>query len=257
MVDNTGKTKTAMLQELESIKGLLNEEDDIPILQEVIEEHIDTEHSPLQQHDLDELQHQFQALSQTISGISKPLSDTGQAPTSSSLLEAFNRASQHTPTAVRQSSLFDAGSDSEADEWDLEDASAVAPERELRMPERDLQSPGREIKSPAKTASLDTQAKSERPALAKASGENPFLPQHIRARLHGNNPPPLFDFTAGTNLPPVRPKAAAQLPRLDNVARQRLIDEVVASLLPDIKKALFQRLDELTQQELEALKDHD
>ena len=38
MADNKTKTKAAMLIELESIKGLLKEEDDIPILQEVIEQ---------------------------------------------------------------------------------------------------------------------------------------------------------------------------------------------------------------------------
>ncbi|RZA01563.1 MAG: hypothetical protein EOO68_10300, partial [Moraxellaceae bacterium] len=38
MVDTKIKTKAAMLNELESIKGLLLEEDDIPILQEVIEQ---------------------------------------------------------------------------------------------------------------------------------------------------------------------------------------------------------------------------
>ena len=37
MGDNKTKTKAAMLDELESIKDLLLEEDDIPILQEVIE----------------------------------------------------------------------------------------------------------------------------------------------------------------------------------------------------------------------------
>ena len=36
MTNNKSKTKTEILNELESIKGLLHEEDDIPVLQEMI-----------------------------------------------------------------------------------------------------------------------------------------------------------------------------------------------------------------------------
>src|SRR5690606_7272480 len=60
------KTKAAILQELESIKGLLLEEEDIPLLQEVIdtaEEQADTDEA-LGEDDLAELQQAYRDLLQ-------------------------------------------------------------------------------------------------------------------------------------------------------------------------------------------------
>ena len=88
-----------------------------------------------------------------------------------------------------------------------------------------------------------------RPALAKASGENPFLPQHIRARLHGNNPPPLFD--PATAEKPMAVKASK--PAEDPFNRQQLIREVTAAVMPQIEQELRQRLHALTDEQLQDL----
>src|SRR5690606_26199971 len=80
----------------------------------------------------------------------------------------------------------------------------------------------------------------------KASGENPFLPQHIRARLHGNNPPPLFDEFAEKT-----PASVTSKPISEPVNRQQLIHEVVAAVLPDVEEELRQRLQALTDEQLQ------
>jgi hypothetical protein len=280
MVENKSKTKTAMLQELESIKGLLREDDDIPILQEIISDPADLhltreKQSPLKQRDLQELHHQFEALSQTIAGSApsakapppKSAASLPATPTSKSLLDAFTQASRQTQTAShaatprhQQPSLF-----SEPDVRNL-------PDWEVREPEvtasTDVTEPADITESADVIASADISEKTQidndqpnhvqRPSLAKASGENPFLPQHIRARLHGNNPPPSFDYSAlkgpgalkGRGAPTVKP--TQELP-----ARQRLIDDVITAIMPKMEQELRQRLDEMTREELDNLRDSD
>src|SRR5690606_21897352 len=96
----------------------------------------------------------------------------------------------------------------------------------------------------------------QRPALAKASGENPFLPQHIRARLHGNNPPPLFDFSISKNLSLSNTNTATEIKsesKSENSMRQLLIQKVIASVLPQLEQELRIRLEEMSEQELEQM----
>lgn len=150
MAERKGDTKETLLDELESIKGLLLDEDDIPILSEVIESI-----EPLPDHQ------------------------------------------------ARQRSLFA--------------SSPVAGQRDA----------------------------APRPAsITRASGENPFLPQHIRERLHGNRPPPLVDETP----------APHSLGKVDDapapVSRAALINEVVQASLPDIESRLRARLDAMTDEQL-------
>lgn len=231
MVDNKSKTKTAMLQELESIKGLLKEEDEIPILQEVVEEEdlyfqvinvktTPSDQAPLSRQDLNELKTQFQALGETIAA-SAPLkpeptstsSEAGKPPDSASLLDAFTRASIQQAKlhkgAIGQQSLFN------------------------------------EVQEPR-----------NRPTLAKGSGENPFLPQHIRARLQGSNPPSLFEQTISkTPVTPVN-KVTGNKGENDSLTRQRLIREVIAAVIPKLEEELRERLENLSERELEDLRDH-
>lgn len=155
MAERKGDTKETLLDELESIKGLLQDDDDIPILSEVI--------------------------------------------------EAIEPVPQDRP---RQTSLFQ---------------------------------PPASTRAPA--------AKPRPASITRASGENPFLPEHIRARLHGNRPPPLVEELAAN--------ASAQ-PRTDTpaegqVSRAMLIDEVIQACLPDIEARLRARLDALTDEQLQAL----
>ena len=80
--------------------------------------------------------------------------------------------------------------------------------------------------------------------MPKAVGENPFLPQHIRDRLHGNNPPPLFDFSLTT----FATKAAG---KIEN--RHDLVNELVKKFLPQIEQELRLKLLSMTEEELRKL----
>lgn len=254
MVDNKSKTKTAMLQELESIKGLLREDDGIPILQEVITEHTDNHHSgekqpPLKKRDLQELHQQFEKLSQTIAG--SAVSDEVQivtphskTPTSASLLDAFTQASRQAaptttvPAQQQQPSLFNTS-----------DETFDQPTAEINEPDITDKPPDVLSKTHPEN---DEYHRTLRPSLAKASGENPFLPQHIRERLHGNNPPPLFDFSVNKNV------AAPKTKPLQEISmRQRLTNEIIEAIMPKVEQELRQRLDDLTEHELENLRDPD
>ena len=88
-----------------------------------------------------------------------------------------------------------------------------------------------------------------RPVLSKAQGENPVLPQHIRERLHGNNPPPLFEYETAKKIV----SATKSLQQAGGISRQQLIDEVVAQLQPEIERALRQQLANLSPEDLHKL----
>lgn len=266
MANNKGKTKAAMLQELESIKGLLHDQDDIPILQEMINAP-DSRQPPLARHDLDELHQQFRELSRAIAGGNKtanqppaavPLAPSIQdetADTSARLLEAFTRASRvqpptaHADAPRQQTSLFQ-----ETPEPQQED---------LAEPDTDehRETPSDERLAAEEAQRLNTDSPLQRPVLAKASGENPFLPQHIRARLHGNNPPPLFDFSISKNLSLSSASAATEIKqeskpqnKPENSMRQLLIQKVIAAVLPQLEQELRIRLEEMSEQELEQMR---
>lgn len=158
MPQNPQKTKSEILSELESIKDLLIEEDDIPILQEV---DMHSEHS-------------------------LPAKSPSSVP------------------GGTQTSIFD----------ELLDVPTIT-----------------EIHT-------DTQAN-----IPKALGENPFLPQHIRARLHGNNPPPVFDFSATAST-----KTSGKIE-----TRHDIINEIVKKFLPKIEQELRLKLLTMTEDELRKL----
>jgi hypothetical protein len=173
---DTTKTKAAMLNELESIKGLLLAADDIPILQEEV-------------------------------------------------FEASAAASTKTRFEEQQD-FFHAHSHSHLNQH---------PESH-------------------KTSSA------ERPQLAKAMGENPFLPEHIRARLHGNNPPPLFAAETAHKIAhsssPSRQLgntfSAASSARAQH-QQQDIIDSIIAKLLPEIEQELRARLEQMSKHLLDEL----
>lgn len=181
---NTNKTKAEILQELESIKGLLLEEDDIPILQEA--EAIPTEVNT-QQHPLLKKQTAIPA--------------------------------QLEPTLPGQGSLFEG-----------------------------------ETKRQGFTQHLNTPPHHQalRP-LVKGTGENPFLPQHIRERLHGNNPPPLFEYETAKKIINATKNIAQKI----NKPRQVLIDDVINSLMPQIESELRHRMFAMSVEDLEKLLNQD
>lgn len=152
---NTRKTKTEILQELESIKHLLQESEDIPLLQ-----------------------------------------------------EAFNPQGVNPQALPGQGYLFDEPQSAAADAIPSSTLSAMQNPR----------------------------------AKAKAIGENPFLPQHIRDRLQGNNPPPLFN------------ENTLALPsNASGKSRLQLINELMTQLQPTLERELRQKLFSLSEQELERL----
>lgn len=157
MAERKGDTKDTLLNELESIKGLLQDEDDIPILSEVIES-------------------------------IEPLPDDGP----------------------RQPSLFQ-----------------TSPR------------PGEPKRRPA--------------SITRASGENPFLPEHIRARLHGNRPPPLVEDLLNESSSLSRTDSRTDSGADAVTSRSALIDEVIQASLPDIEARLRARLYALSDEQLQEL----
>lgn len=189
----THKTKTEMLQELESIKGLLLENDDIPLLQEV-----EVAHQP----------------------VSTPLS------AATTVLETKASEPPSKPLSHTQTSLFD-------------DESASHSTVTASTSSYDLSAP--------KTPEQPYTAAMRQPV--KAAGENPFLPQHIRERLHGNNPPPLFANVTARKIM----NATKSMQPKNQRPRQQLIDEVITSMLPQIESELRHRLFAMSTDELESL----
>jgi hypothetical protein len=187
MVENKTKTKTEMLLELESIKGLLVEEDDIPILQE-------------------------------------PAQETAA------------------PENVYQQTLFQ--------------ESITAFQNE---PAKKKSNP-KPAKNTLKNDKHESSAKQKKTDPTQA--ENPFLPAHIRSRLHGNNPPPLFEVETakkiasahrpttllGNTRHKLAPKKAAQ------PYQQVLINEIMDTLLPEVERVLREKLEIMSTEMLENLK---
>ena len=93
-----------------------------------------------------------------------------------------------------------------------------------------------------------------REPLAKGSGDNPFLPQHIRARLHGNNPPPLFETEAAQRIAQLnQPIRSTQATKYLTQSRAELINELIEKILPELHHELTVKLEKMTIEELEFL----
>ncbi|GGY69021.1 hypothetical protein GCM10011613_11670 [Cellvibrio zantedeschiae] len=223
MVDTKIKTKAAMLNELESIKGLLLEEDDIPILQEVevIDQQVNNEAASSSYNEKVEAEPQPKPSPRIIV---EEQQDFFNSPT--------HDLEDHQESA---SELLDT-----IDELEKHTAEVTA-----------NKFPGENHKS------------ATRPSLAKATGENPFLPAHIRSRLHGNNPPPLFAQETARKI------ASSSVPsrllgntssfssnQKPNNSQQELIDSIIEKLMPDIEKELRSRLELMSKQLLDELNKH-
>ncbi len=228
-----GKNRAAILQELESIKGLLVDEEDIPVLQEVIdsaEAHLD-EGESLDDEELQELQQAYRDLLQA----QEELVDETEAAS-----ETPAPTADETPVRTEvQTSLFD---DDVSQPEDEPDASFGAPSTEASASKPEAtKAPSNESRS----------ATSRRPGVTKATGENPFLPAHIRARLHGNRPPPLFEPL--TPMPTPTNQASKVSAPADRVSRALVTDALVNEFLPQIEAALRHRLKAMTDEQLRQL----
>lgn len=246
---NSNKTKAEILQELESIKGLLLEEEDIPILQEVSEHH----QQPVAP----------QPTSTTVAAAPNQL-DYHQA-----LSDEPARVPGGTQTSLFDEALEQAAADLQQRAQQLKAANAVASDTALAhssltptlqpVPEP-ATSPAPEFTFNQITASKPSgqdysashfahSASTPQRPLTKASGENPFLPQHIRERLHGNNPPPLFEYETAKKIISATKNIQAKI----NRPRQYLIDDVIKSMMPQIESELRQRLYAMNVDELSEL----
>ncbi len=182
MVDQTRKTKTAILRELESIQGLLNEnpssplDDDIPTLEEVV-------------------------------------------------VEDANPGERTTPGATQK--YRPEGRDMRA----LEEA-AEALRRE----------PDGEKPRATQPSLFESPGANGSPVLGRGRGENPFLPQHIRERLASNRPP-----RSNQQAPQAKPEPSP-VP-----SRRQLIDELLDTFVPELTSGLRKRLEQLTDEQLQAL----
>lgn len=220
-----GKTKTVILRELESIKGLLDD-DEIPLLQEVIdsaEEEVDSEET-LDGDDLAELQQAYRDLLQA-RGLDPELSvEDGEPPI---LHEIETEPADSRPPQGNQAPA----SESTAKEpWE---------EVQTSLFETDIE--------PKEPASETTR----RNSVTKASGENPFLPAHIRERLHGNRPPPLFEPVPAAGTRTRAPEITGSVARIPD--RIQLIEEVVNSLLPQVRSKLRDALLDMDAEQLRQL----
>jgi hypothetical protein len=223
MVDTTTKTKAAMLHELESIKGLLLENDEIPILQEV-----------------ENIEPQIQSY------IINP------EPSMASHLE---REEKITPRVFveEQQDFFESPSPKPHVE-----SAAANNHNELLDTIEELEKHTAEVT--AHKLASEAHKSNTRPSLAKATGENPFLPAHIRSRLHGNNPPPLFAQETARKI------ASTSVPSrlLGNTSvfssnlkgsnnQQEIIDNLIDKFMPEIEHELRSRLEAMSKQLLDEL----
>lgn len=233
---NTNKTKAEILQELESIKGLLLEEDDIPILQdmededEILDEEFHSEPPIL-----------FSRHESVLPGQGFLFDELNplKIPSSS---EDHITLDGHTPavTSIAQQ---------------LQQNISAAHEYAAASAAQDTKKPGfashltNDLLHPTQQTSTH---QSQRP-LAKASGENPFLPQHIRERLHGNNPPPLFEYETAKKII----SSTKNIAHKTNKPRQYLVEEVMLSMMPQIERELRHRLFAMSVEDLEKLLNED
>lgn len=224
--NNKTKTKAAMLNELESIKGLLLEEDDIPILQEVIENKI----NPVAELSAPKSSNQHQHVKEKNTAAVKTVFEEQQ--------DFFTSPSPNAPhTSLKPE-----------------------PENSLLDTLGELEKHTAEVT--AHKLATDASKPLARPSLAKATGENPFLPEHIRARLHGNNPPPLFETETARKI------ATASIPTRQlgntfsvtgastpgeraNHHQQDIIDSIIEKMMPEIEKELRNRLELMTKSMLD------
>lgn len=206
---NTNKTKAEILQELESIKGLLLEEDDIPILQDMEgeDEILDEEFHP----------------------------------------EPPVLTNRHESVLPGQGSLFDEPKST---------LTKIAGQLDTTTKPHEPPSSLQDHKKHGFASHLGTThsgAHTDHRPLAKASGENPFLPQHIRERLHGNNPPPLFEYETAKKIISSTKNIAHKI----NKPRQYLVEEVMLSIMPQIEIELRHRLFAMSVEDLEKLLNED
>jgi hypothetical protein len=234
---NTNKTKAEILQELESIKGLLLEEDDIPILQdmededEILDEEFNSEPPIL-----------FSRHESVLPGQGSLFDELNPLKISSSFEDRIT-LDGHTPAVTSIAQQL---------QQNISTAQATPTSQDNKKPgfashlNNDISYTTTHTNH---TTAHTTNAQQAQRTLAKASGENPFLPQHIRERLHGNNPPPLFEYETAKKII----SSTKNIANKTNKPRQYLVEEVMLSMMPQIERELRHRLFAMSVEDLERL----
>ncbi|HWV16144.1 MAG TPA: hypothetical protein VN030_12005 [Cellvibrio sp.] len=264
--NQTGKTKTAMLLELESIKDLLIEADNIPILQEVVQPLVTNPEPGVKEPCVGEVE-----LLDTASA-NEDKGDT-QARNQDTPQQRIVVVQQQTPlaepslTVNRETGNFIIIPE-EISSQNTESPSLAIPletspthyreeQQQDFFPQSLDQEPLTENTSPhseASSAPANIKTGSTRPTPQKASGQNPFLPEHIRARLQGNNPALLSGENSAKNSSRTALTATATQPKTSG-SQQQLVDEMVEKLLPAMEKELRSHLQTMSKRMLEDLLD--
>jgi hypothetical protein len=252
MGENKTKTKAAMLDELESIKGLLLEEDDIPILQEVIENKDAPEAPPA-------------SPSRTVKPVAASPAPEDTKPnrvetneTSNLLTDSKTKSNPAAKTVFEEQQDFFHSAFSAGSNTTLYGEAG----KELMDTLGELEKHTADVA--ANKFSVDINKIGTRSSLAKATGENPFLPQHIRARLHGNNPPPLFEHEAAhkiaTTTVPARQLGNTFSSSSINLGNEKanshqrdIFDSIFEKMMPVLEKELRNRLEIMTRNLLDEL----
>ncbi|MES2675679.1 MAG: hypothetical protein V4660_15670 [Pseudomonadota bacterium] len=266
MVDkNKTKTKAEMLLELESIKGLLHEEDDIPILQDttILRESIAGE---------------------KISPIVKPVAAPSLANTPAAKAPDLKSRADEQPDLFHKPAATDSATQllntlndfaALAETVTTHKASGQSAANPAAVNQRaayqntvsqsDVNQNAINQSIANQQSATNSAVEKARAAVARAettkfSGENPFLPQHIRTRLHGNNPPPNFEFETAKKIS----NSSRPTTQLGNTQQnfattkpishqQEMIDDIIEAMLPQITKALRDRLTGMSKEMLEIL----
>lgn len=223
MNDNKKKTRHDLLRELESIKGLLGEnsgkeeqrkEEDIPVLQEIFAPEPEATDA------------------------------TKVAPP-----ESLKREELAALKSAYQSLLADAELFADSETGDARNEQSAPPAKARNTPA-----------APSKTTSPASKAlpgqqplfgagsdRERQQALLSSYGENPFLPQHIRARLRGNRPDPSepqSDKAPGDKPPPEKTPTPS---------RETLINELMQQVMPQLEQRLREQLQRMSAEEIKAM----
>jgi len=226
MAEDKQHAKKAILTELESIKGLLDEEADnsVPTLQEVVLSE-------------DELEQTALEIAPDEASQAKPADHSASTLRPSGSLEQDHDGDASADTAIAETGI--GGLDDENSPDFSNDPLAPLPGQQSLFGDPDVAKPQHHKLSRRNKKRL----KKQNEALPQAQGDNPFLPKHIRERLQGNKPHyGMKDFVATED----------NIKTLKATQQQALIDDLVAEFMPQIETELRSRLADLLSNQEEA-----
>lgn len=270
MDDKKKKTRSDLLRELESIKGLLVDED-IPVLQEVFAPETqppgkDDPQSKLNREELAALKTAYQSLladaeqftaqqAGATTATKEPPAPSAEKPASTpeTMRSTSTRTGQQATDPVADSTYPEANDslnlDPEPDVYTDNKTRPAARQKPVDSSREQSVSPGQQTLF----KSSPTSEREKQQALLNSYGENPFLPQHIRERLRGNR----VDFNTEGNerkTPATEKKETPEISSEDTrPCRQDLIEDLVKEVLPQLENQLRAQLEQMSEKQIKAL----